>query len=321
ATAARPVPSAGRTTGPATTAPVRTPPRRLVEQPAAPAARPAPAPTPVPTSPPVEAPAVTGSAAQPAQPVTTPAPAAAPAETGYSWLWLGVPVMLGLLALAFFRRRRGLAERDEADRGALAGALLPGERPAPDERPVPPAAPEEMPVAGAAPAGAAIRPWLEVDIEPDRAASTQSEASLNYMLVVTNVGDAPARNIRIDTRMFNAADEQQIAAFLGGPIHRHSGSPHVSLPPGESLRLAAEIAMKAEEVRGIELQGRSIFVPSVAINVAYDWAEEGEGRTSKSWLVGRKAENPAARMGAFRLDLGPRIYRSVGRRDGKRVMV
>ena len=79
--------------------------------------------------------------------------------------------------------------------------------------------------------------------------------------------------------------------------------------------------MKAEEVRAIELQGRRIFVPSVAINVAYDWGEDGEGRTSKSWLVGRKADNPAARMGAFRLDLGPRIYRSVGRKDTKRVMV
>ena len=61
------------------------------------------------------------------------------------------------------------------------------------------------------------------------------------------------------------------------------------VPPGESLRIAAASGMKAEEVRAIELQGRSIFVPSLAINLAYDWGEDGEGRTSKSWLVGRKA--------------------------------
>jgi hypothetical protein len=329
--------STGRGTSPSTTAPATSaPPRRPAEQPVAraPATRPAPAPTeasPSPSPAPVQAPAVIGPApapaTQPVPPVATPAPApgapvsapaSAPAGTGQSWLWLGLPVLLGLLGMAlFFRRRRTLAEQDEADRGALAGSLVPGERQAADE----PAAPEPAAAAAAPVEAGEARPWLEVDIEPDRAASTQSEASLHYELVVTNVGDAPARNIRIDTRMFNAADEPQIAAFLGGPIHRHSGSPQVTIAPGDSLRLAAEIAMKAEEVRAIEIQGRAIFVPSVAINVAYDWGEEGEGRTSKSWLVGRKPESPAARMGAFRLDLGPRIYRSVGRRDGKRVMV
>jgi hypothetical protein len=333
ATAPGAAPSTGLGTTPAAPAPAAgAPPRRPAEQPAAraPATRPAPAPAETaPSTAPVQAPAVIGPApapaTQPIPPVATPAPApsapapaSAPAGTGQSWLWLALPVLLALLGLAlFFRRRRILAERDEADRGALAGSLVMGERQAADE----PAAPEP-PAAAAAPAEAgASRPWLEVDIEPDRAASTPSEASLHYELVVTNVGDAPARNIRIDTRMFNAADEPQIAAFLGGAIHRHSGSPQVSIAPGDSLRLAAEIAMKAEEVRAIEVQGRAIFVPSVAINVAYDWGEEGEGRTSKSWLVGRKPESPAARMGAFRLDLGPRIYRSVGRRDGKRVMV
>jgi hypothetical protein len=258
------------------------------------------------------------------------APAPEPASSGFNpnWLWLALPLLLALGAAAFLRRRRALAERDEEDRGALAGALVPGERPQPaappaaaPEAPTAAAEPAELELAGAAPPEAAERPWLELDIEPDRAANTESEASLDYNLVVTNVGDAPARNIRIDTRMFNAADEQEIAGFLGGALHRHSGSPHVSIPPGESLRLTAVITMKAEEVRAIELQGRRIFVPSVAINVAYDWGEDGEGRTSKSWLVGRKAENPAARMGAFRLDLGPRIYRSVGRKDTKRVMV
>jgi hypothetical protein len=53
----------------------------------------------------------------------------------------------------------------------------------------------------------------------------------------------------------------------------------------------------------------------VAINVAYNWGPDGAGRTSKSWLVGREAEQPSQKMGAFRLDLGPRIYRSVGQRQ------
>ena len=75
--------------------------------------------------------------------------------------------------------------------------------------------------------------------------------------------------------------------------------------------------MPKDEVRSIEVQGRTIFVPIVAINVAYDWGEgenAGSGRTSMSWLVGREPDKPSDKMGPFRLDLGPRVYRSVGQR-------
>lgn len=264
-----------------------------------------PAPVPV-AQPPVAAP----------QPEPLPAaPSAAapesPAPSTFSWLWLALPALIVLAGLGFFFLRRASATREDVGEERIAG-----DQPASEllldavATPEPAAAPAEAP-----------RPWLELDIEPDRAAATPSEASVHYDLVITNVGGETARNIRIDTRMFNAADEQPIGAFLGGPIHRHSGSPHVTLPPGETLRIAAAVQMKADDVQVIELQGRRIFVPSVAANVAYDWGQDGQGRTSKSWLVGRKAEKPSDRMGAFRVDLGPRIYRSVGRKDTKRVMV
>jgi hypothetical protein len=68
------------------------------------------------------------------------------------------------------------------------------------------------------------------------------------------------------------------------------------------------------------VQGRVIFVPLVAINVAYDW-DGGSGRTSRAWVVGREASSPDGRMGAFRLDLGPRIYRQVDRREAEEVVV
>ncbi|HEY1604982.1 MAG TPA: hypothetical protein VGF77_05235 [Allosphingosinicella sp.] len=320
---------ADRTTTRAAVRPPALPPKPAAPESRSTASRRPPAP------PAVAPPTATAPVAQtePAPPPAAPPGASrqspAPAPFNLAWL-LALPVLLGLAAAGWFLRRR-IGAREEAE--TLADAVAPGER----KRPGAPAAPELLldHVASPEPAAELLldevapragpaetsRPWLQLDIEPDRAAATESEASLHYNLVVTNVGGETARNIRIDTRMFNAADEPQIAAFLGGAIHRHSGSPYINIPPGESLRLTAEIAMKAEEVRAIELQGRSIFVPTVAINVAYDWAKEGEGRTSKSWLVGRKSEDPNARMGAFRLDLGPRIYRSVGRKDTKLVMV
>jgi hypothetical protein len=263
------------------------------------------------------APVVVPPPAAPAPaPRTTPAPPA-PAEaaaTDLRWLWLGLPVLLAIGALLFFRRRRSAGQWDEADRASLAGSLFEGE-----------AAPGPEPVAEAAapaeqPAAAEARAWLELDMVPERAAATDKETVVNYELVLSNRGQADARNIRIDTRMFNAGAEQEIGEFFAGPIHEVSGSPHVAIRPGGELRLGSAIGMAKEDVRSIEVQGRTIFVPMIAINVAYDW-EGGSGRSSKSWLVGREAATPSAKMGPFRLDLGPRIYRQVGRREGKLVMV
>jgi hypothetical protein len=72
--------------------------------------------------------------------------------------------------------------------------------------------------------------------------------------------------------------------------------------------------MPKEHVREIALEGRRLFIPMVAFNVFYEWGEGRTGQTSMSYLVGREAEQPSTKMGAFRLDLGPRVYRSVGQR-------
>jgi hypothetical protein len=251
-----------------------------------------------------------------------PVPAPAPAEPqGSGWLWpaAGAALLLALGAFLLLRRRRTLAGRESARdsaRGELGEALL--ARPEPE--PGPEAQPEPA-VTAAQETPAAPRPWIELDIAPERAAATENEVYVRYALTMTNRGDADARNIRIDPRLFNAGAEGEMLAFFQGPIHDQSGSPHVVLQPGGSIKLNGQVAMPNAELREIELAGRRIFVPMVAINVAYDWADGGAGRTSRSWLVGREAEVPTEKMGPFRLDLGPRIYRSVGRREGRLVRV
>jgi hypothetical protein len=222
--------------------------------------------------------------------------------------------------LLFWRRRReGQATYQAVDAADEFEAAVPA---APATVPAPPGALEPAIQAGAsssvAPAPVAAdaqRAWLEVEFKPSRAAATEKEAIVHYELVLRNVGDAVAGNIRIDTKLFNAGAEAEIRTFLDGPIHEHSGSPHVAIPPGGELRLGSTIAIAKEDVREIVVEGRSLFVPAVVVNVAYNWGSQGAGRTSKSWLVGREAEQPSQKMGAFRLDLGPRIYRSVGQRQ------
>jgi LPXTG-motif cell wall-anchored protein len=331
-------PPAAPAPAPATRPPVAAPGTPAAALPSATRERPAPAPRPASppprseTEPAATAPAasvpVAGAGPAPAvetppaplpEPEVAPAPAPpAPAEPqGSYWLWpaAGGALLLALAAFFLRRRRRTLAERESARdsaRGELGGMLA--AKAAPPSRPEPEPAP-------AAEAPASPRPWLELDIAPERAAATEHEVYVRYALTLTNRGEADARNIRIDPRLFNAGAESDMAAFFQGPIHDLSGSPHIVLPPGGSLKLNGQVAMPNAELREIELQGRRIFVPMVAINVAYDWADGGAGRTSRSWLVGREAEIPTEKMGPFRLDLGPRIYRSVGRREARQVMV
>ncbi len=302
--AERPAPAARTTPAPAETAPA------------------AAAPTPAPGEPAPQAAAPPPAEILPApSPETAPVPAPVAAEPrGSTWLWpaAGGALLLAFAALLLLRRRRAAVEREserDSARGELGGMLAvaePRTPPAPEPKPEPEPAPE---------APAAPRPWIELDIVPERAAATENEVYVRYALTMTNTGGAAARNIRIDPRLFNASAEGEMVSFFQGPIHEQSGSPHVVLPPGGSIKLNGQVAMPNAELREIELAGRRIFVPMVAINVAYDWADGGTGRTSRSWLVGREAEVPTEKMGPFRLDLGPRIYRSVGRREARRVMV
>jgi LPXTG-motif cell wall-anchored protein len=251
----------------------------------------------------------------PSEPSQQTPTAAAPDATGsgdWNPFWLALPLLLlGLGGFAWWRRRKNAVEREQEQELASELVLEP--------EAALPSKPRPRVAAAAAPVAKAIqddqRAWLEVEFKPSRAAATDKEAIVHYELVLRNVGKLPAGNIRIDSKLFNAGAETDIMAFLGGPIHEHSGSPHVLVAPGDELRLGSTIAIPKEDVREIVIDGRSLFVPAIAINVAYGWGSNGAGRTSKSWLVGREAEQPSQKMGAFRLDLGPRIYRSVGQRQ------
>jgi LPXTG-motif cell wall-anchored protein len=270
-------------------------------------------------------PAPVGAAPAPSAGPSAPAPVPAAAQGEQSWILPAAGGALLLVLAGFFlmRRRRTRAEREgarDSAREEIGGALFASRQAEPEPEPHPEPAPEAEPEAVAA-APAAPRPWLELDIVPERAAATEHEVYVRYALTLTNKGDADAGNIRIDPRLFNAGSEGEMMSFFQGPIHDRSGSPQIVIPPGRTLKLNAQVAMPNAELREIELGGRRIFVPMVAINVAYDWAGGGTGRTSRSWLVGREAESPQEKMGPFRLDLGPRIYRSVGRREARLVMV
>jgi hypothetical protein len=95
----------------------------------------------------------------------------------------------------------------------------------------------------------------------------------------------------------------------------------LAIPPRKGARLRSAVSMSNAEVREISVQGRRLFIPLVAINVLYEWGNGRVGQTAASYLVGREPDAPEGKMGPFRLDLGPRVYRSVGQRPNKVALV
>jgi len=233
------------------------------------------------------------------------APVAAPTDSDSPGYWLyGLPAAaLALLGLTMFYRRR--QRRREL---AYAAAVEPVAAPAPVPAPPPVPRPDPVP-----------RPWLELELKTIRASFSAVEALVEFELSISNTGGSPARNLKIDVKMFNAGREQdqEIGAFF-----RTAGreSTKLNLPGihhGATGVIQGEVAMPLEEMKAMKLDGRMLFVPVVAVNALYEWGEGRSGQSSKSYVVGRELETPSEKMGAFRVDQGPRIWRTVGQRPHK----
>jgi len=243
----------------------------------------------LPQAPQATIPPAADSAAQPSA-------GAAPEPTGSGTPFWYYALGSGLLALAaalFLRRRRRPAE-PAADLLAAAAADPPAPRPAP----VP-------------------RPWLELEVKAERAASTDSEAKVEFELILKNTGKSPARNIRVNARMFNAGREQdkEIGAFFRTKGEGRKTHTIGDLPADQEGMIPGSVTMPREEVRALQVNNQLLFIPVLAVNVVYDWGSGRTGQTSKSYVIGRELGEASDKMGAFRLDLGPRIYRTVGQRQ------
>lgn len=354
-----PVPAAQEPvrSAPAVTRPVRRPAasaRRAAPPVAAPEAAPATGPEAAGPAPLVEpAPAPVETVPAPMQPAPA-APAqetAAPESNRGIWPSLALAGLAAALAAFFLLRRRRRVARDvfveeqfveepplvaepEAEPAVIEAPVsaTPIEEASPaDALPVEPQgaaiplAEEPRPVAPlVAPAPGAhaaqtSRPHLELAFTPAAASASDIQASVDYALVVTNVGDVPARKVRLEARMFAMGQDHDraVAEFFAAPLSRPT--PIASnVPPGVGAGLRAQVTLPRDAVQPIQVRDRTLFVPLVAFNVLYEWEEaDGQvqiGQTAMSYVVGRENRPPAEKMAPLRLDQGPKIYREVGQR-------
>lgn len=225
------------------------------------------------------------------------------------------PWLLALLALCvggaflFFRNRgrEAFAGGPHID-SFVAATPAPAPRPAP----VPPAAtPEPATPSNTRIISTRIRPWVEIAFHPLRCVLEADKVTVDFEIELSNSGSAPARGVLVEAGLFNAGSDQDqdIGAFFAKP---DSGADRIDvIPPMSRMALRTKVSAPLDQVRAYELAGRRVFLPLIAFNALYKWSG-GVGQTSASYLLGRDTDGE--KMGPFRLDLGPRIFRGVGGR-------
>lgn len=135
--------------------------------------------------------------------------------------------------------------------------------------------------------------------------------TIELELELFNSGSAPARAVLAEASLFNAGptQDQEIGAFFTRPVGE--GERIIAIPPLKRVAMKTQVAVPRAQVQAYELGGHQVFVPLIAFNALYSWSG-GQGQTSASYLLGR--DTKSEKMGPFRLDLGPRIFRGIAAR-------
>jgi hypothetical protein len=270
-------------------------------------------------------------------PATLP-PAPAPERSNWPWLLAGLAVAAGLVFLFWKRSQPSQQQVPAMAAPAPMPRAVPEPKPAPAPRPVrapatlpppsntinarmpaPAAAPSDTINARAPVAAAptpetsggivsrALKPQLAFEFTPLRAELNEAGiALLSFELVVTNNGSAPARDVLVETTMINAGAKQdeEIANFFRNPVGRGDRIPVIA--PMAKMTFRTRVPLTPERLNPIEIEGRKLLVPIVAINALYAWSG-GDAQRSASFLVGRGGAD-GGKMGTFSLDRGARAW-------------
>jgi len=262
---------------------------------------------------------------------TSPSETPVGAESGgLSWPWLAaLAALIGGGAFIAWSRRGRRQRHGDPGRLAFAGLVPDAEAdPAPPARPRPdpvpprgqptprpdpvPPKPAPKPASDGMIVSTGLKPQLNVQFQPDRAVVTEQEVLLQFDVILTNSGSAPARDVLVEAKLVPAyaGQDQEIAAFFQQP--QDGGDRMAGIPPLGKVALKSAVRLPIDQLRSFEVEGRTLFVPLVAFNILFR-SGAGEGQASASFLVGR-GNDEDEKLAPFRLDLGPRIFRGLSAR-------
>jgi hypothetical protein len=205
--------------------------------------------------------------------------------------------LAGVALLVWRRRKGGAVDEAPADR------VLP-------EPPVPTA-----PVLAAVPAATAARARIEIECVATRGGTNLLSVAVDYRIVVRNVGDASATGIRVDIRLLGMGTQHDavLAALFAMPIDTSIAAPF-DLPPGTAVDLGGMAMHPRDTIETVQIGGRAMVVPLLAINLRYGWPDGGsnggEGQTARPFVIGIDP-GTGGRLQPFRLDSGARMVQNV----------
>lgn len=161
------------------------------------------------------------------------------------------------------------------------------------------------------PAPPAFLAPLALDISAVRMSASLVNATLTYRLALT--ANAALSGIKVRGDMISAhasrpADEQ-LGLGDAQVLHRLP-----ELTDGETIELGGEVRLPLAAITPIRHGGAALFVPLVRFEVT---AREGDRvvKQRAAFVVGLEELAASERLQPFRLDLGPRVYPKVGRRE------
>lgn len=176
-------------------------------------------------------------------------------------------------------------------------------------RPTPAIKPRPDPIVPGGIVSTGLRPWIDIELTPDRALLDDQGTAIAFELTLFNAGSAAARDVVIEARLLNAGASQDVemSAFFA---EISPGDPIPQIAPYARIPLRSAVRLSRAEIREYEIEGRKLFVPLIAVSVRYRWSS-GEGQSAAGFLVGQSGEGKE-KLAPLRLDKGDRSWKGLG---------
>ncbi len=178
-------------------------------------------------------------------------------------------------------------------------------------RPVsdPPVRPRPDPIVPGGIVSTGLRPWIDIELSPDRALLDAHGTAIAFELTLFNSGSAAARDVVVEARLLNAGAQQDVdlSAFF---VTSSNSDPIPQIAPYARIPLRSAVRLSRAEIREYEIEGRKLFVPLLAINVRYRWSS-GEGQSAAGFLIGQTGSDQD-KLAPLRLDKGDRSWTGLG---------
>jgi hypothetical protein len=244
----------------------------------------------------------------------------APANISLPWIWI-LAALAGLIVLAaaavlYRRRKRQSLLLADAGFAAVTDAAAHELVIEPEPAPMPVTTTAPRPIT---PSASLKRPLLEISFVPAKASISLANLTIKGQLRVVNSGDGDADNLRLNAAIITASDRQNemISAYFSGAAE--PGNELGAVKIGERIALDLDLVIPISELQTFGLGEQKLLVPIILSRISYHWGQADRAITGSdeahfSCIIGRESRPPKPKMGALRLDLGPRSFAPLGQR-------